>query len=211
VGEDLVKIERLEAEHFAGRKKLCVVPLIFSTDEAPPEYREKFSIYWEEVYQHIARLEQGVGKVLHIYHEMLIEGSENGLKVLERLSPPSHHITADKCAAGATLEATEDKDLVEEGMDWERCLFIGFISSKVAGIVSDSFIENSKKRYQHIASRIEETLKPDEVGVLFIREGHAVQFPQDIEVFSVVPPAMDEIHRWQRDRREHPSADNSEG
>ena len=44
-------------------------------------------------------------------------------------------------------------------------------------------------------------LKPDEVGVLFIREGHTVQFPQDIEVFSIVPPVLDEIHRWQRDQQ----------
>jgi hypothetical protein len=210
VGEEMGKIERLEAEHFAGRRKIYIVPLIFSTEEAPPEYREKFSVYWEEVSQHIARLEHGMGKVLHIYHETLIEGGENGLKVVERLSPPSHRITADKCAAGATLEATEDKDLVEEGMDWERCLFIGFISRKVAGTVSDSFVDTAKKRYQHIARRIDETLKPDEVGVLFIREGHAVQFPQDIEVFSVVPPALDEIHRWQRDQRERPPADSSE-
>ena len=27
-----------------------------------------------------------------------------------------------------------------------------------------------------------------------------VQFPVDIEVFSVAPPALDEIHRWLRDR-----------
>jgi hypothetical protein len=210
VGEELGKIERLEAEYFAGRRKIYVVPLIFSTEEAPPEYREKFSVYWQEVAQHIARLEHGMGKVLHIYHETLIEGGENGLKVMERLSPPSYRITVDRCAAGATLEETEDKDLVEEGMDWERCLYIGFISRKVAGIVSDSFVEISKKRYLHIARRIDETLKADEVGVLFIREGHAVQFPQDIEVFSIVPPALDEIHRWQRDLREHPPANSSE-
>jgi len=27
-----------------------------------------------------------------------------------------------------------------------------------------------------------------------------VQFPPDIEVFSVAPPVLDEIHRWLRDR-----------
>jgi hypothetical protein len=27
-----------------------------------------------------------------------------------------------------------------------------------------------------------------------------VQFPEDIEVFSVAPPALDEIHRWQREQ-----------
>jgi hypothetical protein len=38
------------------------------------------------------------------------------------------------------------------------------------------------------------------VALLFIREGHLVQFPRDIDVFSVAPPALDEIHRWARDR-----------
>jgi hypothetical protein len=27
-----------------------------------------------------------------------------------------------------------------------------------------------------------------------------VQFARDIEVFSVAPPALDDIHRWLRDR-----------
>ena len=27
-----------------------------------------------------------------------------------------------------------------------------------------------------------------------------VQFAKDIEVFSVAPPALDDIHRWLRDR-----------
>ena len=77
---------------------------------------------------------------------------------------------------------------------------MGFISQKVAKMVSEFYVEASRKRYEHIARRIDETLKTNEVGILFIREGHLVQFPQDIEVFSVAPPALDEIHRWQRER-----------
>jgi len=104
------------------------------------------------------------------------------------------------CQSGAVFEATEDKELADENMDWERFLFMGFISHKVAKIVSDFYVEASRKRYEHVAQRIDETLKANEVGILFIQEGHMVQFPQDIEVFSVAPPALDEIHRWQRDR-----------
>jgi hypothetical protein len=29
-----------------------------------------------------------------------------------------------------------------------------------------------------------------------------VQFPGDVEVFSIFPPALDEIHRWLRDKAE---------
>jgi hypothetical protein len=66
--------------------------------------------------------------------------------------------------------------------------------------VSEFYIEASRKRYEHISKSIDETLKADEIAILFIREGHLVQLPQDVEVFSVTPPALDEIHRWLRDR-----------
>ncbi|MFQ6122129.1 MAG: hypothetical protein ACE5LA_03610, partial [Dehalococcoidales bacterium] len=147
-----------------------------------------------------ANLESKIGKVSHIYHESIVLAGENGLKVMETLNTSSCQIAKDKCQSGAVLEATEDKELAGESMDWERFLLIGFASQKVAKMVSEFYVEAARKRYEHIARRIDETLKANEVGILFIREGHMVQFPQDIEVFSVAPPALDEIRRWQRER-----------
>ena len=98
------------------------------------------------------------------------------------------------------MEATELVELADECLDWERCLLLGFLSRSAAEKVAGFYRETSKKRYEHISQRIDETLGDDEVGILFIREGHPVQFPQDIEVFSVAPPALDAIHRWLRDR-----------
>ena len=198
--EQLGKIEKPEAEHFTGKRKLYLVPLIFSGEGAPPEYTEKFNLYWEQVSQHIANLGSKIGEVSHIYHESIALAGEDGLKVIEKLNPPCYQIARDKCQSDAVLEATEDKELAEESMDWERCLLMGFISQKVAKMVSEFYLEALRKRYEYIARIIDETLKTDEVGMLFIREGHMVQFPQDVEVFSVSPPSLDEIHRWQRDR-----------
>jgi hypothetical protein len=200
MAEQLGKVERLDVEHFGGKRKLYLIPLIFYGKEAPAEYVEKFNLYWEQVSQHIANLELKIGKVNHVYHESIVLAGENGLKVIEKLNPTCYQIAKDKCQSGAVLEATEDKELAEEGMDWERCLLMGFISQKVAKMVSEFYIEASRKRYEHIAQRIDETLKDNEAGILFIREGHMVQFPPDIEVFSVAPPALDEIHRWQREQ-----------
>jgi hypothetical protein len=200
MAEQLGKVERLDVEHFGGKRKLYLIPLIFCGKEAPAEYVEKFNLYWEQVSQHIANLELKIGKVNHVYHESIVLAGENGLKVIEKLNPTCYQIAKDKCQSGAVLEATEDKELAEEGMDWERCLLMGFISQKVAKMVSEFYIEASRKRYEHIAQRIDETLKDNEAGILFIREGHMVQFPPDIEVFSVAPPALDEIHRWQREQ-----------
>ena len=205
--EQLGKIEKPEVEHYTGKRKLYLVTLILSGEGAPPEYVEKFTRYWEQVSQHVANLESKIGKVSHVYHESITLAGENGLKVAEKLNPSCCQIAKDTCQNGAVFEATEDKELADENMDWERFLLMGFISHKVAKIVSEFYVEASRKRYEHVAQRIDETLKANEVGILFIREGHMVQFPQDIEVFSVAPPALDEIHRWQRDR---PSSEKKE-
>ncbi len=200
MAEQLGSIEKPEAEKFTGKKKICLVPLLFCGEKAPPDYVEKFNLYWEQVVQQLANLESRIGKVSHVYYESITESGENGLKVMEKINPPSFKIVTDKCRGGAVLEATEDKELAEETMDWERFILMGFISQKVARTVSESYVAASRKRYEHIAKRIDETLKENEVGILFIREDHMVQFPGHIEVFSVAPPALDDIHRWQRDR-----------
>jgi len=200
MAEQLGRVEKPEAERFAGRRKLFLVPLIFSGEKAPPEYVAKFNLYWEQVNEHIANLESKIGKVSHVYHESISAPGEEGLKATEKLNSSSGRLAREKCRGGAVLEATEDNEVVEESLDWERFLLMGFISQKVANMVSEFYIEALKKRYEHIARRIDEMLKDNEVGVLFIREGHMVQFPKDIEVFSVAPPALDEIHRWRREQ-----------
>jgi hypothetical protein len=98
------------------------------------------------------------------------------------------------------LEAVEERELLEQVTDWQRCLMLGFMSDKVASRVSELYVEAARKRNESIAKKISETLKNDEAGLLFIREEHSVQFPSDVEVFSIFPPALDEIHRWLRDQ-----------
>ena len=200
MAEELGKIEKPEAKKFENKRKLYLVPLLYSWEDAPAEYVEKFTLYWQQVGEHITSLESKIGEVRRIYHESITIAGEEGLKVLEKLSPASCQITRDRCQSGAQVEAVEDAELAEENMDWERHLLMGFISRKVAQVISDFFTESMKKRYEHIAKIIDETLKEDEAALLFIREGHRVQFPSDIEVFSVAPPALDDIHRWLRDR-----------
>ncbi len=199
MAEELGKIEKPAAESFKEVRKLYLVSLLFAGEDAPPEYVEKFNRYWEQIDQHIANQESKVGKINRIYHEQIVLGGEEGLEVMEKFSPPSCQLTRGKCQNGAVLEATEQAELTYECIDWERCLLIGFLSQKAAQTVSENYRQSARKRYEHIASRIDETLMANEVAVLFIREGHMVQFPQDIEVFSVAPPALDEIHRWLRE------------
>jgi hypothetical protein len=200
MAQELGKVDKPEAASFKQGRRLLLIPLIYSYKDSPSEYTEKYELYWKQAVEHIANLEAKIGTISRVYHESISLGGDDGLKIMEGLNPKSCQIAKQKCQDGATLELIEDKELAEETIDWERCLFIGFLSDKVARKVSESYIEASRKRYEHISKRIDETLQVNEIGVLFIREGHLVQFPEDIEVFSISPPALDEIHRWLRDR-----------
>jgi hypothetical protein len=198
--EQIGKVEKPPVEHFKGKRKLYLVPLIYSSDDVPTEYKEKCSHYWQQVAEQLSNLEAKIGNIARIYHESISLSGEDAIKAVGELNSSSYQIVKSKCDNGAIFESIEEKELLEEAIDWERCLLFGFMSEKVASKVSEFYIEASKKRYELMAKKMDETLKDDEVGLLFIREGHRLQFPADIEVFSVFPPALDEIHRWLRDR-----------
>jgi hypothetical protein len=198
--EQLGKIERLEVEHFKQGKKLYLVPIVYSGEGAPDEYKERCSRYWQQVTEQLTNLASKIGKVSRVYHESIFQSGEDGMKALERLNSDSYQIVKTQCDNGAVFEAIEERELFEEVTDWQRCLMLGLMSDKAASKVSEFYVEAARKRNEFMARKISETLKDDEAGLLFIRQGHSVQFPTDIEVFSIFPPALDEMRRWLRDQ-----------
>lgn len=197
---ELGKINKPEAGSFKHSRKLFLVPLIYSAKDAAPEYIEKFDLYWQQVNEHIENLETKLGKIKRVYHESITVGDENSIQIMESLNPKSCQIVKQKFQNGAKIEVIEDRQLAEECMDWERCLLVGLLSDAVVRKVSEFYVDAARKRYEHISKRVDKTLQADEIAILFIREGSLLQFPKDVEVFSVAPPALDEIHRWLRNR-----------
>jgi hypothetical protein len=199
MAEELGKIEKPSVEDFKRGRKLYFVPLIYCSEEPPKEYVEKFNQYWEQVEKQITELELKLGKINRIYHELIPSGGEDGSTAIKELNDKSYKIVQTCLDNGAQLEAVEEVDLLTEFMDWSRCLIVGLQNQKVLTRVYESYTEVSKKRNEYIASKIEETLQTDEIGILLMRENHQVQFPSDIQVFYVAPPALDDIKRWLRE------------
>lgn len=202
MSEELGRVEKPELSSFKQTRKIVQVPLVYSSKDAPPDYVELFEKYWQQVDEMITKLEARLGRVTVILHESIADSGEEGYKVMQEINPQSHTICMARSKNGGRLVAFEDPALLADVMDWERCMMIGFLSENVARRVYESFSESSKLRYQHISKAIADLLKDGDIALLFIREGHAVQFPPDVDVFMVAPPALDEIHRWARDRRE---------
>ena len=201
MAKKLGKIEKPEVEKFKSGRKLYFIPLIYCGDDAPTEYLEKFSTYWEQVKTQIGELEVKLGKTDRIYHELIPEGGEGGCTTIKELNEKSYQLIRVCLDKGAQLEAIEEAGLLTEFMDWSRCLASGLQNQQVFAKVYEFYTEADKKRNEYIAGKINETLKTDEIGILLMREGHQVQFPSDIQVFYVAPPALDELKRWLRDRQ----------
>jgi len=188
--------EKSQPKHFG--RKLYLVPFVFALRDGPPGYAEKVEAYWAEVGNHVRSLEARFGKIGKVYHESVPLGGEEGLKLVEQLNEKAHKMLRRKCQQGAEFVALEDSALFEQTMDWRRCLAV-LLNGPVLRKVSELYQAASRKRYELMAKRIDETLKDEEAGVLIIGEDHAVQFPSDIQVFYVAPPALDELYRLLRE------------
>lgn len=200
MSEELGKIEKPSAEEFKEGRKLYFIPLVYCSRKPEAEYLGKYNKYWNQVENQMGELELKLGMVNRVYHELIPVGGDDGIKVIEELNNESYQIIKNRLDKGAKLEATEDSQLLTEFMDWSRCLAIGLQNQKVVAKVYDLYLEASKNRNEHIAKQIDNTLKANEIGIMFTREGHQIQFPPDIQIFYVTPPALDELKRWFRDR-----------
>ena len=189
-----------EAERFREDRKLLLVPLIVAFPGLPEEGQKIVDRYWSEAREHIENMERRLGSIKHVYHEAIDSSDDGGLKALDDMNPAVSGFVRTLCRSGATMEATEDRALLEESTDWQRCLTMGLMSEKVLKLASDGYQESTKLRYEHIANRIDTTLGENEVGALFIGQDQRVQFPVDVQVFYVSPPSLDEYRRWVEDQ-----------
>ena len=106
---------------------------------------------------------------------------------------------------GATLEPTEDADVLKETLDLHRCIAVVQASRSVQERLIEWFEEARRRRYAFIARRISEAMEPDSVGVLVISPDHGVQFDADVGVIYVAPPTLDRINSWLRDHPRGPA------
>ncbi len=196
----LSQMAKPESAQYAAQRKLFLVPIFLFPPDMPDDATQLLERYWSEVRDHIQNLERSLGSVTHVFHETIYAGGEEGMRMAESMNPLGGSFIQALCSAGASLEATEDKAVIEEHSDWQRCLSIGLMSEKVMNLAMAGIQETTRQRFEHISERISQALGDGDAGVLFISEGHGVQFSRDIQVFFVAPPALDALKRWISDQ-----------
>ncbi|MDA0769863.1 MAG: hypothetical protein O2821_06530, partial [Chloroflexi bacterium] len=162
----LGQMPRPEANQFMGKRKLFLVPNYIFPPGMPDEAQKLEERYWSEVRDHVQNLERSLGPVHHVFHEMLYTQGDEGMRLIEAMNPLGCSFIRTLCSSSATLQVTEDQAVFEENIDWQRCLSVGLMSEKVMTLATEGAQETTQKRYEHIGTRIAETLKENDNGVL---------------------------------------------
>jgi hypothetical protein len=210
MAKKVAKIKKPKAEKFKKGRKLFFLPLVFTPENPEGEFKEMLDRYWRESRQQLEGLEIKLSKVQKIFHEWVDEGGLSGIETMDAMASGSRDIVKDYAEKDVELVPVEDRSLLNEFIDWNRCLMMGLMSRKVFGLIYRSYEGARKKRHNLILKKVDESLGDDEVGLLIMNEENKVQFPKDMQVFYIAPPSLDEIRRYIAEKNKPPEKDNVE-
>ena len=194
--EELGKIKKPDVGDIIGQRKLYVVPLVYSLPGAPDGYASRLGAYWSAVDQHLNSLEAKAGIVKKLFHEGISFGGDPGVDQLKQTNLPAYPFINTRLESGAVLEALDDDDLFMQVLDWGRIAQTGFSSQRVADTVQEAYTTAAEARLKHIATTLDEKLGPGEAGVVVISSLRDVETPDDVEIFNIMPPELDQLNRW---------------
>ncbi len=203
---ELGQIEKPAAEGFLAKRKLYCVSNVYSLKDAPQDYTVLFERYWDEVTEHLERLE-AAGKVRKIFCESITSPGEEALNVLAGINERALRVVKNKIGEGAVLLPVETDEILGPFLDWANCLALvrtREVFEKVMGFYSELL----DRRLQHAKEVIEGNLLEGEAGMLIMRDEDRMrlQLSPDIEVFLVTPPSYDDILKWFRGKMNEPKA-----
>jgi len=192
------KIEKPDAENFKGKRKLYCLPNVYPIPGSDEKYKNLIVKFWEEAEIQIRKLEL-MTPVTAVFCEMVYQ-NENALDVLSKIDSYIHDMVKKHLDKGAKLVPIEEENVFSEYVDWANCLKV-VTTEKVFTKVMEFFNEIANKRFHLITEIVDKNLGSGEAGLLIIKDEdrRKINFPQDVEIFLITPPAYDDILRYIRD------------
>jgi hypothetical protein len=192
--------DRHDVTDLINKKKIYFVRNLYLPQNASEKYRDIFKRYWNEVEEHLAKLE-AAGKISKIFCESIYMTGEESLRVLSAMNLRLEQIVKKKIDAGAEILPLEDEEIFGAYIDWSNCLMI-VRTSTVHNAVHKLLKNVIKERFEYVNSVLRENIREGETGLLIMRDEDReyLDLPHDIELFLIAPPAYDDLLKYIRDR-----------
>lgn len=196
---EIGKIDKPDAEKYKNKKKIYFVRNLYLPKNATDKYRDIFNRYWDEVEEHLVKLEIA-GKISKIFCESIYMTGEESMRVLKAINERLEGIVKKKIEDGAEFLPLEDKEIFRVYLDWYNCLAL--VRSPMVHETIHKFLDETiSDRFNHIKSVLLENIVDVEAGLLIMRDEDRefLEIPDDIEFFFVTPPAYDDLMQFIRD------------
>lgn len=165
------------------------------TGSLPEDFNQETRKFWKYVEE---KLLVFAGRIQRIYRDGSFKSGEDGLADLASVDSDNYSLAKELVDRGATFEATEDRIQIAESESW-----LAMLSSPDSDQMTfELYQQTMEERDNYVASRINETLKADETGVLFFIPSRRLEVAEDIKVITVSRfNPLDYLKSWQVKQR----------
>ena len=193
------KIARPDASLYKDKKKIYFVRNLYLPKNASDDYKKLFYRYWDEVAEHVTKLEVA-GKVSKIFCESIYMTGEEAIQVLSAMNSGLEQLVKIKIDAGGSFLPLESKEIFSKYIDWYNCLAVAR-SPHVHEAIHAFLDETIKERFEHIKTVLKDNIADGEAALLIMRDEdrNYLELPDDIEMFFVTPPAYEDLMTFMRD------------
>ena len=208
MSEELGKISKPQADNVQLKRKLYLVQNIQNYFPDNSEFEVLLNEYWESISEQLDNLEKTAGSINKIYVEGIYQDYEIASKLLEENNKWCLNTISPRIKSGAEFGKIEDEGNYKELIDWTRIAQMGFVSENVKEITEKNYTEIINSRSKIIQDEVDK-LQNGEAALFLISSG-SHKFPEDIEIFNVIPPSLDKMNRWITENQNASKQDNEE-
>ena len=194
MSEELGKISKPQAENVQLKRKLYLVQNIQNYFPDNNEFETLLSEYWESISDQLDNLEKTAGNITKVYIEGMYQDYDVASKLLEENNKWCFETISSRINSGSEYGKIEEENNYKELIDWTRIAQLGFISENVKEITEKNYTNIINARTKIIHDEINKMKNGD--AALFIISSGSHKFPEDLEVFNVIPPSLDKMNRW---------------
>ena len=194
MSEELGKISKPQADNVQLKRKLYLVQNIQNYFPDNSEFEVLLNEYWESISEQLDNLEKTAGSINKIYVEGIYQDYEIASKLLEENNKWCLNTISPRIKSGAEFGKIEDEGNYKELIDWTRIAQMGFVSENVKEITEKNYTEIINSRSKILQDEVDK-LQNGEAALFLISSG-SHKFPEDIEIFNVIPPSLDKMNRW---------------
>jgi len=194
MSEEIGKISKPQADNVQLKRKLYLVQNIQNYFPGNKDFENLLLEYWNSISDQLDNLEKTAGTINYIYIEGMYQEYDVASKLLNENNKWCLNTIDSRIKSGSNYKKIEDENNYKELIDWTRIAQLGFVSENAKEVTEKNYTNIITERSKIIHDELN-GLNEGEAALFIISSG-SHKFPDDMEIFNVIPPSLDKMNRW---------------